>query len=281
MRLEKVSERFDKTSMWDAYTGQLLSARCQVTTWDTPRRDGMTTIRRTLYMSNRFQLPPRGAVIIGGDVWIISPLNNIDTWGNHISRKGFVAQYAKLGAAASATQLLEDKPVDVYLSRVWVKDTKDIVNTSEGQGQYYIYYVQGEPVFEGGFILSDGRWHIVKNIITGTAGLMIAECNELEQDCIVEVQVTGESIYNPVTETYETLGQRTIKALLLDWREDYTHVLPSFESEQVGDKRLRIPAYNAKLVKFDSVLTIKGLQYRVTGLDSRADSSVSVAIRRV
>ena len=43
MDLVAVSRRFDMTPLWDAYTGEKLSATCQVTVWDNPRRDGLTS----------------------------------------------------------------------------------------------------------------------------------------------------------------------------------------------------------------------------------------------
>lgn len=281
MHLPQVSSYFDRTPMWDAYTGRRLKARCQVTLWDTPRRDGMTTIRRTLFMKSGSKLPSRHAVIIGNQVWILARILNEDTWGNHVSRVGYVAQYAKKGIIARTDQVLLGGGLVSYVSRVWVKDVKDISTTSEGQGQYYIYYTYSEPVEEGGFIFVDGRWHIVRNTVKGTAGLMVASCNELEPDCIRTVVVVNQGVFDPVLEVYEGSQQVEIQALLLNYKDDYKHELPSREAEEIGDKRLRIASFDSDLISQSTQFEIDGVLWQVVNIEKRIDESLSVSIRRV
>lgn len=279
--LHQVSSYFDRTPMWDAYTGQKLRAKCQVTPWDTPRRDGMTTIRRTLFVKFGTVFPHRGAVVIAGQVWIISRLNNPDTWGEAVAREGYVAQYARVGRLADTQEMIDGTGYLVYVSRVWIKDVKDITTTSEAQGQYYIYFTHVEPVKVGGFILSDGRWHIVRNIINGTAGLMIAECNELEDDCVVDVEVRLAGEYDPVSETYTDSEVVNFKSILMNWRDDYYHSMSSHEPEQVGDMRLRIPSGYANLVTEDTRLHLKGHEWKIVESRLHEDGSESAVIRRI
>ncbi|PJO10753.1 hypothetical protein CRG49_000605 [Neisseria sp. N95_16] len=267
--------------MWDAYTGQKLRAKCQVTPWDTPRRDGMTTIRRTLFVKAGTVFPYRGAVVVAGQVWIISRLNNPDTWGENIAREGYVAQYARVGRLADTQAMIDNTGYPLYLSRVWVKDVKDITTTSEAQGQYYIYFTHAEPVKVGGFILSDDRWHIVRNIINGTAGLRVAECNELEEDCIVDVAIHLAGEYDPVSETYTDSERVNFKSILMNWRDDYYHSMPSREPEQVGDMRLRIPPEHTDLVTEDTRLHLKGYEWKVVESRLHEDGSESAVIRRI
>ncbi|WP_274584090.1 hypothetical protein V9W64_10865 [Neisseria leonii] len=280
-RLEKVAGLFERTPMWCAYTGRKLKARCQITAWDTPRRDGMTTIRRTFTLRPGDTLPKRNAVIVGGQTWIVSKIPNIDTWGVHNSRAGYVAQYAEPGLVARTEEVLSGGGLPVYMSRVWVKDVKDIMTTSETQGQYYVYYTHGEPVEEGEFIDICGRLHIVRNLVSGTAGLMIAEVNELERDCVVDVLVQSEGVYDPVTETYENGDDALFKAVMMTWKDDYAHELASRAPEHTGDKRLRIAAADAGRVAQDARLVVDGAEYVVVEIDRRKHGAVSVSIRRV
>ena len=281
MRLETVSSRFDRTPMWDAYTGQLLAGRCQMTAWDNPRRDGLTTIRRTLSMKNSTRLPARRALLIGGLAWIVARFDNVDTWGRHVSRDGYIAQQAMLGKVGSTDEVLLNTCTRSYLSRVWVKDVKDISTTSEAQGQYYVYFTETEQVTEGEFVFVDSRWHLVRNIISGTAGFMVAECNELEADCITEVELQAEGAYDPVTETYSDLTNRVLYAIRTTWKDDYTNDLASNEKEQIGDVRLRFSSGDADLIKLESRLTIQGKLWQVTGIEPRKGGAVSVSLRRV
>lgn len=282
MNLISVAKHFDRTPMWDAYTGRLLKARCQVTVWDSPRRDGLTTIRRTLSMAYGAKLPERHTVIIAGEVWIIARTLAPDTFGGKTTRVGYIAQLARLGKVGRTADVLGETAQEVYLSRTWVKDTKDIVNTSESQGQYYIYFTQGEPVEQGQFLFVDGLWHICKNILTGTAGLMIAECNELEPDSIVQVQlVSAGGVWNPVTEQYEQAEAQDLKVIMLDWRDDYLHELPSSEKEEVGDIRMRVQSEDKHLIKMDSRVHYREKVWQVVSIENRADDSVSVALRQV
>lgn len=281
MELHNVAARFDLTPMWDAYSGKLLKAKCQITAWDNTRRDGMTTVRRTLFVKQGTKFPRRHTVVVGGQAWILARLENLDTWGRHNTRIGYVAQYADLGRVGQTDEVLQDKCEEVYVSRVWVKDVKDISTTSEAQGQYYIYFTHGENIKEGGFVFVMNRWHIVRNLITGTAGLMIAECNELESDCLTEIHVINSGVYNPVSETYDNAQELKIKALTLEWKDDYTHELPSREKEEVGDKRLRISSQDAAFINEATQFKWKDVLWQVSNIETRRDKSLSVAIRRV
>lgn len=152
MELAAVASRFDSTPMWDAYTGQKLKGCCQVSIWDNPRRDGLTTVRRTISMADKVALPARMTLIIGGQVWLVGQVVNPDTWGADVTRKGYVTQMAMLGRVGSTKAVLENSTVPVYVSRLWTRDVKDISSTSSGQGQYGIYFTKGESVREGEFI---------------------------------------------------------------------------------------------------------------------------------
>lgn len=281
MELYKVARRFDRSPMWDAYTGVRLPQKCQMTVWDSPRRDGLTTIRRTISVAPETVMPKRGTLYIGGAYWIISRLANPDTWGNHNIRTGYVAQMATLGRVANTDELLSDGSKPVFMSRTWVKDVKDITVTSEAQGQYYIYFPQGENLQEGEFAFIDNRWHIIRNIITGTAGLMIAECNELEVDAVVEVSIRTQGKYNPVTETYEEGEELKFKAVRMAWRDDYKHGLPTREAEQIGDIRLRIRAEDSGFVSRNTRLEIDGVTWQVADIEPRNSGAVSAVLRRV
>ena len=279
MDLVSVAQLFDTTPMWDAYSGRLLKAKCQVTVWDNPRRDGLTTLRRTLSMSREAKLPTRRAVIIGGHVWLVSAFFNPDTWGAAVNRKGCVAQLAELGKVATTDQVLESTCESVYLSRVWVKDVKDITTSSEFQSQYYVYFSTGEQLEEGEFVFIKHRWHIIRNIYTATAGFSIAECNELERKCICSIEVDVGS-YDPVTESISSEVHK-VPVIQLDWRDDYCNRLPSAEPQQVGDIRFRTSRKYAHLLTEGSKFYFDGLQWTRVRVEHKNFGAVSVVLRRV
>lgn len=279
MDLVAVSRRFDMTPLWDAYTGEKLSATCQVTVWDNPRRDGLTTLRRTLSMAYSVELPARHTLIIGGQVWIVSAYSNPDTWEKDVSRKGYVAQLAELGRISRTSQLLDGSGEYVYMSRVWVKDVKDITTSSEFQSQYYIYFTKGENFEEGEFAFIKDRWHIIRNVYTSTAGFYIAECNELEPECIFSLSVdVGD--YDPVSET-TTKDIRQIPVIKLDWRDDYTNSLPSAEPQQVGDIRFRTSQEYAEYLEKAVEVYFEGAKWKLVRVEHRNHGAISVVVRKV
>lgn len=281
MNLADVARRFDRTTMWDAYNGKKLAATCQVTAWDSPRRDGLTTIRRTLYTAYGARLPDRRAVVIGAETWLLAEDPAHDTYGRDVSRVGYIAQQAHLGKVATTAQVLDDAAEEVFLSRVWVKDVKDISTTSEAQGQYYIYFARGEAVRPGTFLHAGGLWHICRNVISGTAGLMIAECNELDPDCVVQVEVQGSGKWDPVTETYGPSTTLPLRGIRMTWKDDYALELPSSEKEQVGDVRIRFKSVDAAHLKTDARITLRGDVWQLVSRSDKADDSVSTVWRRV
>lgn len=279
MDLVSASRRFDMTPMWDAYTGTLLPTKCQVTVWDNPRRDGLTTLRRTLSMAHAVKLPERRTLIIGGQVWLVSSFYNPDTWEKDVNRKGYVAQLAELGLVATTSQVLDGAGEGIYMSRVWVKDVKDITTSSEFQSQYYIYFTYGEPFAEGEFAFIKDRWHIIRNIYTATAGFMIAECNELEPDCLTKLQVDV-GVYDPVSETTAPDIQ-VIPAIQLDWRDDYVNSLPSAEPQQVGDVRFRTSEQYAHLLSEGVVVQFQNVDWKLVRVEHKNLGAVSVVLRKV
>ena len=105
MQLQYVAKRFDTTPVFDAYTGDLQPHRCQVTLWDNPRRDGLTTLRRTISAAKEFEPPPRRAVVIGKEAWIIGTYAHPDTFDADIVRRGYVMQFAQPGGCACDCKL--------------------------------------------------------------------------------------------------------------------------------------------------------------------------------
>lgn len=279
MDLATVAGRFDLTPMWDAYSGQLLKHKCQVKVWDDPRRDGLTTLRRIVSMAHQAEVPKRHTVIIGGQVWLLSDYSNPDPFDNYVNRKGYVAQLAKLGKVATTAQVLDEQGQAVYMSRVWIKDVKDITTSSESQSQYYVYFTHGEPLFEGEFVFICDRWHIIRNIYSSTAGFLIAECNELEANCLGTLQADiGE--YDPVSET--TISDiQNIPVIKLDWRDDYVNSLPSGESQQEGDIRLRTSRKYAHLLIEGRKFSFDSLNWTLVRVEHRQWGAVSAVLRRV
>lgn len=279
MELTAIARRFDNVPMVDSYNGKKLRAKCQVTTWDNPRRDGLTTLRRVISVAEGTKFPVRGAVRFAGQDWILGHRHYPDGWGKLTIREGYIAQMAYLGSVGTVEQVFADTTTPTYLSRVWVKDVKDISTDSLGQGQYYIYFTTAENIVEGTFILFEDRWHITRNIVSGVSGHMIAEVNELDRDCITTVEVVTKGQRNPVTEKYEEVVEK-VSAIYMMWKDDYSYKLPSHEKEQVGDIRLRIKSEDADKFNNNARVKFKGEDWSVTTNDKRPDGTWSVTIRR-
>lgn len=283
MKFESVSRKFDRTLMWDAYNGKLLKYRCQITAWDVPRRDGLTTVRRSMSVDANFVPPQRRGIIAAKQFWIMSHFPSHDTWGNNVHRAGYILQHAEPAEIFGTENLLASDGIGLtaLASRVWVKDVKDISQESELQSQYLIYFAVGENIRESDFVLLSDRVHIVRNLYESAAGFLVAECNELETDCIIGVSLVSTGHYNPVTESYEDEKSVAFPAVRMNWKDDYSNHLPSFAKEEVGDRRLRLSREHAPLVKMDSKLDFDGHRWSVTGIDDRPDGAVSVSVRRV
>lgn len=281
MRLSDVARRFDTVPMWDAYNGKKLAHGCQVTAWDSPRRDGLTTVRRTLSTRYGVTLPKRSALIIGAEAWIIARDPSNDSFGKHVSRVGYIAQQAREGKVANATMFANGSGTPTYLSRVWVKDTKDLESSSEVQSQYLIYYAHGENVKQGDFLYADDTWHVCRNTYFSTAGFMVAECNELEGSGVIEVELITQGKWNYVTETHEDEIRETINAVQLSWKDDYITEMPSAEKEMVGDLRLRFGEDEAERIFMDTRIQYNGDTWQAVRMEKRPDGSLSVVFRTI
>lgn len=278
MQLKDVARRFDTTPIFEAYTGEIWPHRCQVTLWDNPRRDGLTTLRRTISGGKGFTLPPRRAVVIGEKAWIVGTYAHPDTFDADIVREGYVMQFAQLGAVGTALDFFNSTFKPVYVSRVWVKDVKDISTTSEAQSQYFIYFTEDEDVREGEFIFVHNRLHIVRNIKKEASGLWTAEANELEDEVFGEIKFPGGSTYDPITETWTGGTLNTAPAIVLKWNDDYIYDLASHEKPLVGDIRMRLRSTDTP--SLDDLITYHDLEYRVVSITPRGPDVNSVVIRR-
>ncbi len=279
MQLQYAAKRFDTTPVFDAYTGDLQPHRCQVTLWDNPRRDGLTTLRRTISAAKEFEPPPRRAVVIGKEAWIIGTYAHPDTFDADIVRRGYVMQLAQPGAVGTTKDFFDDTYEPVYVSRVWVKDVKDTSTESEAQSQYYIYFTEGENVQEGEFIFVHDRLHIVRNVKKEASGLWAAEANELEYNTFGKLEIDSQQVFDPVTETYTGGAPREVKAIVLKWNDDYQYELPSHTKFEVGDVRVRILGTDTPTL--DQTVTFEGQKFRPVSITSRGAGINSVVLRRV
>ncbi len=281
MELKNVAKRFDTTPMWESYTGKKLRARCQITPWDNPRRDGLTTVRRTISVEHRTLFPLRRAIYAGGAHWIVGDKHNPDTLNNSVTRVGYIVQQAEKGLVGETSQVLENSCKPTFMSRVWVKDVKDVTITSETQSQYFIYYVPYEDILDGSFIQLNGRWHIVHNTVTGVSGLNIAYCSELERDCVHTVKITTDGEWNPITESYAAGVSVSVKCIVTTPRDDFSNQLASRVTIQLGDVRLRFQSGYSQLVDLTTTIDYLGDIWQVIGIQDRTDESFSALIRRL
>jgi len=235
MDLAAAASYFDKMLCVDAFV-PATEFYGPLDVFDDSRRDGATVLRRLLSVADGTVIPARRVLTIAGEQWIVGT-HEVDTFRGAVIRDKHILHRAH-GAATIRTlqQVLTTGGVATYGSKLWVKDSKEVENSSSLTGFFNIYLPSTETAGLGYVIELLGRQHVVRNTFISAAGFLVAESNELEATALQNATFTPRA-FSPATDTLTSGTPVALKALRLRFHDDYEYASASAPKMAPGDIR--------------------------------------------
>lgn len=259
MKLTKVAKFFDKVRAVDAYDSTY-SFRCQLEPLDMYRTEGTRIKIRNMSADPAVVIPTRGVIKIDAQPYLVSD-SSFDYWKTEKIRARFVIQGADdVVEIRSIPQVLAEAAGTLaYASIDFNKYGTDERDSSEYHPQYHIFFSGYESVPENSILSTPGRYYLVRNSYKMVSGLTDALSNVLD-DPLVVVDLAGERILDPVTETY-TQTAATTRGLFLRWQEHFLYLSQASVKYETGDAQLLLPA--SQTVRAGGVATFRGETWKV------------------
>ena len=265
MRIERLSRRFDKDQLYDAYTGDELF-KAQFATFEGRQVDGTFNRRRTVSYSPDHNLPPRRCVELYGEVWIMSePM--VDGFQGEPVRVTCSARKSNgLHKILTAGELLEGtgtREAHVFLR--YLKGTSEPA-TSYLQPYYEASLSLTETELAAKFY-TDGNSILHGRMAANAAeGFNVVECDLIgDSTSWVKVEVPG--TFDPV-ELVETAGAE-IDGLLVERYSFYRKTDQAQENNYHGDKTLIVS--KSALPAPEGTLKIGGTSSPILGVEDLGD----------
>lgn len=267
MRLKDAARYFDKLVCTDAYTPSV-TFKGQLDVFDDSKRDGATVLRRILSTSPAVTLPVRLTIVAAGDTWMIGA-GHADSFNGEDIRKKYIIHRAD-GAATIKTvaQALSAGGTASYASRLWIKDLKEVDVSSSLFSMLNVYFAANEDVVVGNVILLAGRLHLVRNVYTGAAGLLIAESDELPANAVSSMIYTPRGgAYNPTTDMTTASLSITTSLLRTRFQDDYAYPNEAAPKYVKGDIRGSVLKSAVATPKVDDYATLTDGDWRVVSIE--------------
>jgi hypothetical protein len=215
MRLADASRFFDRTVCADAYA-PARTFLAQLDLFDDSKRDGGTVARRVLSVAPDVALPARGVFTAHGDTYILGA-GHPDSFNGAVVRKKYVSHRAD----GLATIMTLDQAIrslaggsSAYGARLWVKDQKEIQESSRLNAFFAMYFAPIETVPIGSVVALAGRWHLVRQSFVSAAGFLMCEADELPLTALSSIVYTDRTaVYDAANDALTTSQTPTIPAL--------------------------------------------------------------------
>lgn len=216
MRLHAAATHFNRMVCTDAYSGKYLF-NGQLGLFDDSKKDTEGSERRILELAPGTALPSRGVIEADGVRFILGHGYADSALGKPIRVKYVAHEATALAKVRTLEQVcLGSAGTDIYSARAWIKDSKEISESSEMIGVNHLHFSIHETLNVNDTVLFGGQLHIVRKINAGAAGTLIATCDEIGKPD-VETCVYSSVTFDPVTENKSTLVV-TLTAVRLRWQ---------------------------------------------------------------
>jgi len=262
----------------DAYTGEPLF-KGQLNLFDDSRKDTEGGERRIIEVAPGTTLPARRVIEADGVKYILGHGFHDSAFGRPIRVKHVAHEATALGRIRTLAQVCLDQPgTDAYCARAWIKDSKEISESSEMIGVNHLNFSTTEALNVTETVLMDGQLHIVRKINAGAAGTLIATCDEIGKPD-VEVCTFTTVTLDPVTESKDILAV-SLRAVRLRWqslfeyRDDITKSFLAEDSQFVIAKSVVTPTVGSTFTMSDGL-------FQVTSILDKGDVWVCRVARHV
>lgn len=179
MKLTVAARRADKTPCYEGYTGSLLWT-AQLLNYDETKRDSETAERRVLSMAADKVLPTRRVIQIASKRYIVGQGHD-DLIGPTVARVGYViheaTEQATIKTLAQAVAL--QAGTTAWAGRAWVKHQAFSEQSATLVPQHHIHFSTTETVTPDLLVWFGGGIHLVRAVMQGAGGTLVATCDEL------------------------------------------------------------------------------------------------------
>lgn len=283
MRLADAASFFDKVVCQDAYNGVAPTFLAQLDLFDDSKRDGVTVARRVLSVGPSITLPARGAFTAHGDVYILGGEHK-DSFEGAVIRRKYICQKADgLGAIKTLEQaILAQAGTAAYGARVWVKDMKQVDQSSALTEFFNVFFSAAETLAIGNVVTLAGRSHLVRNAYTSEAGFALAEADELPPTAVQSITYTpSTSVYDAATDTYTGGSPVTCNALWHRFQTNFEYLRPAAAKFQPGDITVSVSKSNVASATAGDKFTMLGDTWRVEDVRDNGANVWMLHARRV
>ena len=239
MKLANAARYFDDTVAADAYA-PAVRFKCQLEPFDYVKIDGASVKRRVMSTATDVTLPPRGAISIGGQPYLVGDTST-DHWKGKAIRNRYVLQGADyLAEIRSIQQVLNNATgVFAYASVDFNKYSTDERDNSDFHPQYHIFFGGGETVPSNSIVTAAGRDYLVRQSHRTMAGLVDALSNELISP-VIDSATFASRTYNPLTDAY-TDTPVTVRCVRLRWQDHFAYLSQGSSKYERGDIQAFVP----------------------------------------
>lgn len=278
MDMKDVSTFFDNDPLYDAYSLAYLYDG-QFSTYDGSQLDGSFIRRRTVSLSPDLALPPRRAVSLFNEVWILSDPITDGFQGEAVRQTMSARKAHALYGLKTVSELVFKRPAsrEAYGFKRWTKGTAEAATSDL------------EPYFEFSFSLTEApiRPLFITYGDMVWAGRMEVEVPEgfrmVEADDIVSenedfrfVEITEQGKLDPVT--LDETDQRTYPGVMVDRYKLFRKLDQEQPNNYFGDMTLLVADESAP--KFVAPLTINGDRWSVVA-HQRLGDGLALHVRKV
>lgn len=264
MRLHAAAKHFNRMPCNDGYTSAFLY-NAQLSLYDDSKKDTEGTERRIIELAPELSPPARRVVEAHGVRYILGHGFDDSALGSIIRRKFVAHEATHLATFYTLAQICANAAgTSAWAARAWVKDSKEIDESSKMVGMNHLHMATSEAVGETDIVSFDSVYHIVRKITKGAAGTLILDCDEVPAP-VVENATLKTGTYNPITEVMATTTA-TVRVLRLRWQSlfEYRDIIsPTFTPEDmqvVIAKTVATPAVGASLAMTGGDFLIDSIQ---------------------
>jgi hypothetical protein len=284
MRLLDAARFFDRTEFVDAYSPTISLFKGQTSLYDDSLRDGTTVVRKIMSVAPGVSLPARRCVKAHDEVFIVGGIHKDSFDGEVIREKYNLHRADGLGTLKTTDQALRNLAgTDLYASRLWVKDLKEMEISSKLPSFLNIYVASSETVLAGGLILLSGRWHLVRNTFVSAAGFLVCESDELPAGCLTTATYTSRAAgaYSPATDTVGAAAPASVAILAHRWQDDYEYVRLAADDYEQGDIVAKVSSTQVTTADAGDTFTLaSGIKYKVLAAASDGAGAWELHCRR-
>lgn len=268
MKVANAATYFDRVQTFDAYDASLELFKGQFDLFDDSKRDGSTVTRRVLATGPDPTTPDRGVVsVANGDVYVLGK-RHPDWFDGEIIREKFILfPVTELVQVGNEEQVLGATARTMYGGRVWIKNLKETLTSSEKFPIYNIYTSLTETIAPNELMYVEGRWHRVMSVFESAAGFRAAESAELAADAVTTLTFTpraGLGNYDPVTDAYTTSAPvAAVPAIVERFQTFYEYEQEATPRAVSGDIRVSVLQADINTVVVGSTFVIGSDKYEV------------------